>query len=63
MPRGHEHDLLYSLSFRNMVFHFEFLGEKGGHYCIQTRHNDLLCPLQSYNSKKSLRKSAPKGAR
>ena len=55
MPRGHKHDLLYSLSIRNMVFHFKFLGEKGGHYYIQTRHTDLLCPLQSYSKPRKAR--------
>ena len=34
--------------------------EKGDHYYIQTRHNDLFFPLQSY-SRKTLRKNAPKG--
>ena len=28
MPRGHEQDPLYSLSFRNMVCHCLFLGKK-----------------------------------
>lgn len=28
MPSGHEHHLLYSLSIRNMIFHFKFLEKK-----------------------------------
>ena len=28
MPRGHEHDPLYSLNIRNMVFQCIFLGKK-----------------------------------
>ena len=42
MPRGHEQDPLYSLSIRNMVCHCIFLGDKGGHYYVQTLHNDLF---------------------
>ena len=42
MPRGHEQDPLYSLSIRNMVCRCIFLGDKGGHYYIQTLHNDLF---------------------
>ena len=28
IPRGHEHDPLYSLSIKNMVSYYIFLGEK-----------------------------------
>ena len=46
MPRGHEHDPLYSLSIRNMVFQtytqLYISGVKGDHHYIQTRHNDLF---------------------
>ena len=41
MPRGHEHDPLYSLSIRNMVFQCIFLGKKSDHHYIQTLENDL----------------------
>ena len=36
--------------------------EKGDHYHIQTRYNDLFFPLQSF-SRKTLRKIGPKSAR
>ena len=36
--------------------------EKGDHYYIQTRQNDLFFPLQCY-SKEIKKKNAPKGAR
>ena len=46
MPRGHEHDPLYSLSIRNMVFQtytqLYISGVKGDHHYIQTRHNDIF---------------------
>ena len=32
----------FSFSIRNMVFHCIFLGKKGDHYYIQTRHKDLF---------------------
>ena len=75
MPKGHEHDPLYSISIRNIVSLFR---EKGDHYYILTRHNVffvlfffliiiiiIFFPLQSYCSyyTKTLRKNAPKGAR
>ena len=34
--------------------------EKGDHYLIQTRHNDLFFPLQSFSKRKLARKSARK---
>ena len=39
MPKGHEHDPLYSLSIRNIANLFQ---EKGDHYYILTRHNVFL---------------------
>ena len=39
MPKGHEHDPLYSLSIRNIANLFR---EKGDHYYILTRHNVFL---------------------
>ena len=46
IPRGHEHDPLYSLSIRNMVFQtytqLYISGVKGDHHYIQTRHNDIF---------------------
>ena len=39
MPKGHEHDPLYSLSIRNIANLFR---EKGDHYYILTRHNAFL---------------------
>ena len=39
MPKGHEHDPLYSLSIRNIANLFR---EKGDHYYILTRHNVSL---------------------
>ena len=65
MPRGHEHDPLYSLSIRNMAFRHctvcIFLGKK---VIIITskRGTTIFFPLESY-LKKTLRKNAPKGAR
>ena len=35
--------------------------EKGDHYYIQTRHNDLFFPLQSY-SKETFKKKMPRKA-
>ena len=60
MPRGHEHDPLYSLSIRNIVFQtftVYFWGKGDHHYTAQRS----FFPLQSY-SKKTLRKNVPKGA-
>ena len=65
MPRGHEHDPLYSLSIRNIAFRHcavcIFLGKK---VIIITakRGTTIFFPLESY-PKKTLRKNAPKGAR
>ena len=46
MPRGHEHDPLYSLSIfkygLSTLFCLYISREKGDHYYIQTRHNDLF---------------------
>ena len=44
MTRGHEHDLLYSLSIEIWSFRLSpnNSGGKGDHYYIQTRHNDLF---------------------
>ena len=39
MPKGHEHDPLYSLSIRNIANLFR---EKSDHYYILTRHNVFL---------------------
>ena len=39
MPKGHEHDPLYSLSIRNIANPF---WEKGNHYYILTRHKVFL---------------------
>ena len=39
MPKGHEHDPLYSLSTRNIV---NLSREKGDHYYILTRHNEFF---------------------
>ena len=40
MPRGHEHDPLYSLSMRNNGLYVS--RGKGDHYYTQTLHNDLF---------------------
>ena len=58
MARGHEHDLLYSLSIRNMVFQtftVYFWGKGDHHYTAQRS----FFPLQSY-SKKTLKKMPQK---
>ena len=63
MPRGHEHDPLYSLSIRNMVFQtytVYFCGKRRSSLHPNTAQRYFL-PLQSY-SKKTLRKNVPKGA-
>ena len=58
MPGGHEQDPLYSLSIRNMVSHCIFLGDKGGHYYIQTnRSKRSFFPLLS-SSRKTLGRRA-----
>ena len=70
MPKGHEHDPLYSLSIRNIASLFR---EKGDHYYILTRHNVFLVfiyffPLYNLFVEKDIlyenfKKNAPKGAR
>ena len=60
MPRGHEHDPLYSLSIRNMVF--QCIKNAIVIQTLQSDLNDIFFPLQSY-PRKNLGKSAPKGAR
>ena len=66
MPRGHEQDLLYLLSIRNIYglyiwSHLWYISrDKGDHYYTLTWHNDLFFPLQSY-SNKTVRKNALRG--
>ena len=71
MPKGHEHDPLYSLSIRNIANLFR---EKGDHYYILTRHNVFLFFIYFFFSLYNLivqkdilyenfKKNAPKGAR
>ena len=71
MPKGHEHDPLYSLSIRNIANLFR---EKGDHYYILTRHNVFLffiffifSPYNLIVQKdilyENFKKNAPKGAR
>ena len=63
MPRGHEHDPLYSLSIRNMVFQtytVYFWGKRRSSLHPNTAQRSFF-PLKSY-SKKTLRKNVPKGA-
>ena len=61
MPREHEHDPLYSLSIKNMVFHRIIVSrEKNDHYYFQTwTAQQSFFLLQSYCTK-TLRKSAQK---
>ena len=71
MPKGHEHDPLYSLSIRNIANLFR---EKGDHYYILTRHNVFLFFILFFFSLYNLivqkdilyenfKKNAAKGAR
>ena len=54
MPNGRKHHLLYSLSIRNMVFRFKFLGKKA--IVITFKHSTTIffvhCNLILENFKK-----------
>ena len=53
MPKGHEHDLLYSLSIRNMVFQTFTVHSRGKKAINITSKNGttISFPLQSYSNK------------
>ena len=60
MPRGHSLSIYARFSGKKRSSMY-ISREKGDHYYIQTRHNDLFLPLQSF-SRKTLRKIGPKSA-
>ena len=61
MPRGHSLSI-YARFWGKKRSSLYISREKGDHYYIQTRHNDLFFPLQS-SSRKTYRKIGPKSAR
>ena len=60
MPRWHSLSI-YTGFLGKMRTSMIVYRQKGDHYYIQTRHNDLFFPLQSF-SRKTWRKSGPKSA-
>ena len=54
MPRGHSLSIYAGFSGKKRTSLY-ISREKGDHYYIQTRHNDLYCPLHLF-----LEKLAPK---
>ena len=50
MPRGHSLSIYARFSGKKRTSMY-ISREKGDHYYIQTRHNDLFFPLQSFFSK------------
>ena len=61
MHRGHSLSIYARFSAKKRTSLY-ISREKGDHYHIQTRYNDLFFPLQSF-SRKTLRKIGPKSAR
>ena len=61
MPWGHSLSIYARFSGQKRTSLF-VSREKGDHYYIQTRHNDLFFPLQS-SSRKTYKKIGPKRAR
>ena len=57
MPRGHSLSIYARFSAKKRALMY-ISREKGDHYYIQTRHNDLFFPLQSF-SRKIYRKIGP----
>ena len=49
MPRGHSLSIYARFSGKKRTSLY-ISREKGDHYYIQTRHNDLFFPLQSFSS-------------
>jgi len=53
MPRGHSLSIYARFSCKKRTSMYMYISrEKGDHYYIQTRHNDLFFPLQSFSRKK-----------
>ena len=53
---------VFTRAFRGKRTSMYISREKGNHYYIQTRHNDLFFPLQSFSRKTSI-EIGPKSAR
>ena len=61
MPRGHSLSIYARFSGKKRTSLY-ISREKGDHYYIQTRHNDLFFPLKSF-SRKTKKKIGPKSPR